>query len=109
MAKDFNQEKYGEQIKEYRLQLGLTQSEVAYALDVTPGFISNVENGRSAMSLRILIYFAKIMHTSLDSLVGNLEPEYKNTALDNEIIKEISKLSQDNKEKLLDMLKIFNN
>lgn len=49
---------YGDQIKSYRIKLGLTQSQVATELDVTPGYISNVENGRTAMSLKILIYYA---------------------------------------------------
>ena len=61
---------YGELIKSYRIDLGLTQGQVASELDVTPGYISNVENGRTAMSLRILIYYAKLMGVSLDSLVG---------------------------------------
>ena len=33
---------YGEQIKKLRIKMGMTQSEVAQALDVTPGYISNV-------------------------------------------------------------------
>ncbi len=51
-------EDYGNQIKEYRISLGLTQNQVATAMNVTPGYISNVENGRTAMSLRMLIYYA---------------------------------------------------
>ena len=45
---------YGEQIKRYRINLGMTQNQVATELDVTAGYISNVENGRTAMSLRFL-------------------------------------------------------
>ncbi|MBQ7077838.1 MAG: helix-turn-helix transcriptional regulator [Lachnospiraceae bacterium] len=100
-------ENYGEQIKSYRTRLGLTQGEVASALNVTPGYISNVENGRTAMSLRILTYYAKIMHTSLDSLVGELEPSYKSSALDNAIIAEISKMDEIKKEKLLRTIEIW--
>jgi len=63
---------YGEQIKSYRIKLGLTQNQVAAEMDVTPGYISNVENGRTAMSLRFLIYYAKLMGVTLDELVGTL-------------------------------------
>ena len=49
----------GSQIKELRIQMKLTQAEVAKALEVTPGYISNVENNRTAMSLRVLIYYAR--------------------------------------------------
>ena len=98
---------YGEQIKSYRIRLGLTQSQVANELEVTPGYISNVENGRTAMSLRFLIYYAKLMGITLDELVGNLEPEYKTNSLDNALLKELRKLSDSEKEKLLKTLKIW--
>lgn len=99
---------YGEQIKELRTKMGMTQSEVAQALDVTPGYISNVENGRTAMSLRILMYYAKLMDVSLDSLVGQLEPEYQTTSIDHDILKEISRMDLHTKKKLLKTLKIWN-
>ena len=99
---------YGEQIKSYRIKLGLTQLQVANELDVTPGYISNVENGRTAMSLRLLTFYAKLMHVSLDSLVGNLEPSYKGNALDNALLEEISKMDDATKEKLLQTIKLWN-
>jgi transcriptional regulator with XRE-family HTH domain len=99
---------YGEQIKSYRIKLGLTQLQVANELDVTPGYISNVENGRTAMSLRLLTFYAKLMHVSLDSLVGNLEPTYKDNALDNALLEEISKMDDATKEKLLKTIKLWN-
>ena len=51
-------ENLGSRMKELRIKMKLTQAEVAKALNVTPGYISNVENNRTAMSLRILIYYA---------------------------------------------------
>ena len=87
----------GAQIKELRIQMKLTQAEVAEALNVTPGYISNVENNRTAMSLRILMYYARLMNISLDSLIGRVEPEYRKTALDNELLELISKMSDQDK------------
>ena len=97
----------GAQIKELRIQMKLTQAEVAEALNVTPGYISNVENNRTAMSLRILMYYAKLMNISLDSLIGRVEPEYRQTALDNELMELVSKLSEQDKTKLIKTLKIW--
>ena len=97
----------GAQIKELRIQMKLTQAEVAEALNVTPGYISNVENNRTAMSLRILMYYAKLMNISLDSLIGRVEPEYRQTALDNELLELVSKLSNQEKTKLIKTLKIW--
>ncbi len=101
------EENYGAIIKKLRLKMNLTQAQVAETLDVTPGYISNVENNRTAMSLRILIYYAKLMGVSLDSLVGNLEPSYQTNALDNELLEVISKYDDDRKKKLLQTLKIW--
>ena len=98
---------YGNQIKEYRISLGMTQNQVAIELDVTPGYISNVENGRTAMSLRMLIYYAKLMNITLDELVGNLEPDYKTNSLDNALFSQIQRLDDTQKEKLLNTLKIW--
>ena len=97
----------GAQIKELRIQMKLTQAEVAEALNVTPGYISNVENNRTAMSLRILMYYARLINISLDSLIGRVEPEYRKTALDNELLDLISKMDDKDKNKLIKTLKIW--
>lgn len=100
-------ENYGTLIKNLRIQNGLTQNQVAEALGVTPGYISNVENNRTAMSLRILTYYARLVGCSLDSLVGELEPEYAETALDRELYEAIIGLDVETKEKLLNTIEIW--
>lgn len=100
-------ENYGALIKNLRIQNGLTQNQVAESLGVTPGYISNVENNRTAMSLRILTYYARLVGCSLDSLVGELEPEYAETALDRELYEAITRLDVETKEKLLKTLEIW--
>jgi len=102
-------ENYGAMIKDLRIQNGLTQNQVAEALGVTPGYISNVENNRTAMSLRILTYYARLVGCSLDSLVGELEPEYSETALDRKLYQAIAKLDNNAKEKLLKTIEIWAN
>ena len=105
----FDNEKLGARVKELRLQMGLTQNQVAKALPVTPGYISNVENNRTAMSLRMLTYYARLSGITLDSLVGQIEPEYEKTALDNELLEKISILSAQQKRKLIKTLEIWEN
>ena len=101
-------EKLGPKIKELRINMKLTQAEVAKALNVTPGYISNVENNRTAMSLRVLIYYARLMDISLDSLIGRIDSDYRGTALDREILEVLSTMDNDKKLKLLRTLKIWN-
>ena len=100
-------ENYGTLIKELRMQKGLTQYQVAESLGVTPGYISNVENNRTAMSLRILTYYARLVGCSLDSLVGELEPEYAETALDRKLYHAIMDLDVETKEKLLQTIELW--
>ena len=100
-------ENYGTRIRNLRISMNLTQADVAKALNVTPGYISNVENNRTAMSLRILIYFARLMETSLDALVGLLEPSYCASSLDNELKQILASYSDDKKRKLIKTLKIW--
>ncbi|MFQ9754282.1 MAG: helix-turn-helix domain-containing protein [Coprococcus sp.] len=100
-------ENYGALIKSLRQKMGLTQNQVAESLGVTPGYISNVENNRTAMSLRILTYYARLIGCSLDALVGELDSEYSETALDRKLYQTILKLDIDTKEKLLKTLEIW--
>lgn len=94
-------------MKELRIKMKLTQAEVAKALNVTPGYISNVENNRTAMSLRILIYYARLLNISLDSLIGRIDSEYRETALDREISQQLQKLDVPQKQKLLKTMKVW--
>ena len=100
-------ENYGTLVKNLRIQNDLTQNQVADALGVTPGYISNVENNRTAMSLRILTYYARLVGSSLDSLVGELEPEYAETALDRKLYQVILSLDIETKEKLLKTIELW--
>ena len=100
-------ENSGALVKSLRQKMGLTQNQVAESLGVTPGYISNVENNRTAMSLRILTYYARLIGCSLDALVGELDSEYSETALDRKLYQTILKLDIDTKEKLLKTLEIW--
>jgi transcriptional regulator with XRE-family HTH domain len=91
--------------REIRTQLGLSQNDVAKALHVTRGFISNVENGRVNMSMRLMVYYAQLMHVSLDEIAGLTDKQYLSTALDNEIMEEVSQLSLEEKNDLLNHLR----
>ena len=97
----------GAKVKKLRISNGLTQEEVAKALDVTPGYISNVENGRNLMTLRMLSYYAELTGVSLDYLAGSVDKNYQNTALDNDIMQLVQKMDADTKEKLISTIRIW--
>lgn len=107
LSEQISDESYGSKVRDLRIRNGLTQNNVAESLGVTPGYISNIENNRTAMSLRVLIYYAKLTGMSLDALVGDLEDDYSSTALDNLLHDRISKLAEEDKRKLLAVINIL--
>ena len=61
----------GAKVKKLRIAHGLTQEDVAKALEVTPGYISNVENGRNLMTLRMLSYYAELLIILQEALTSH--------------------------------------
>lgn len=59
------------------------------------------------MSLRLLIYYAKLTGTTLDMLVGDMIPEYRDDALDHAVMDAVKDLSTAQKEKLVRILEIL--
>ena len=103
----FNEIDLGKRAKQLRLEHNLTQDQVAKVLHATPGYISNVENGRTAMSLRMLMYFARLTGTTLDSLVGSMDASYTATALDNEIMGLLEHFTDAEKRKLIKTIQMW--
>ena len=50
---------------------------------------------------------AELMNTTLDSLVGSLEPAYKENALDNEVMHLVAQMNDLEKQKLINTLRIW--
>ena len=48
--------KVGLKMKQLRNERGITQEQVARDLDCTVPFVSNVENNRAKLNLRVLLY-----------------------------------------------------
>lgn len=97
----------GKKVKELRIANHLTQDQVAKALGVTPGYISNVENNRSLMTLRMLTYYAQLTGMSLDYLAGTIDEDYKETSLDRELLYLIRNFSPEKKEKLIKLVQML--
>ncbi len=97
----------GKKVKELRIANHLTQDQVAKALGVTPGYISNVENNRSLMTLRMLTYYAQLTGMSLDYLAGAIDEDYKDNALDRELLNAVKDFTPEQKEKLIKISRLM--
>ena len=72
----------GKRMKTLRKQAGYTQEQIADALDVTVAFISNIENDRVKMNLRVPVSYTHLRAHETDSyLVCRLLLEKKRKRL----------------------------
>lgn len=58
----------GSQLKAIRLKTGMSLRELARQIDVSPSFISQIENGKSQPSVSTLYALAKLLNVSVDDL-----------------------------------------
>lgn len=59
----------GQRIKIARIKKGVTQEAVADIIDVTPSHMSNIETGKTKVSLPTLIATANALSVSVDTLL----------------------------------------
>ena len=104
MQQEIDYAKLGLKIKETRQHSGLTQDNLAELVRCNTSHISNIENNHTKVSLNVLLAIANALDTSIDYL---LSEQYENTslALDNEILREISKCNPTEKERILRIIK----
>ncbi len=105
---DFN--KVGKKMKELRNEQGVTQEKIAKDLGSTIAFVSNIENNRTKINLRVLMYYSKLCHISIDSLLNAGNPEFieadDDSVVEQDIMRVLKQYDKDEKIKILKMLKI---
>lgn len=100
---------FGELLAELREDRKLTQKDLAKIIYVSPGTISNYENGVHYPDIEKLIVLADFFHVTTDYLLGrcsaNLSPDILNETIIGEltagsVIHDIRGLTQDRKQAL---------
>ena len=91
----------GDKLQQLRLQLKLSQKEVAVDINTSPSIISNYESGERTPSVENLMALANLYHCSTDYLLG-----FSMTDNDNTI--DVSMLSQSQKALLQEFLSSLN-
>ena len=115
--------KITQHMKQARKEANYTQEQIATDLNCTPAYISNVENNRVKLNLRLLSYYSKICCVPLADFLesGLSEPaapasspatrETDNSEESERINKELLEVLQtftiEERKKLIDMLKIW--
>ena len=62
-------QKLGENLKRIRTEKGITQGDIARALEVDKSFVSNIENGKTNPTLATIAKLAKAIGVSIDELL----------------------------------------
>lgn len=105
--------KVGQKMKQLRNEQGITQEKVAKDLGSTIAFVSNIENNRTKINLRVLMYYSKMCHISIDSLLNAGNPALieadDDTVVEQEISRVLKHYTMEEKIKILKMLKIGKN
>jgi transcriptional regulator with XRE-family HTH domain/quercetin dioxygenase-like cupin family protein len=68
VVSDLAMDGLGARLKDVRLQAGMSLRELARQAEVSPSFISQIENGKSQPSVATLYAFARILNVSIDEL-----------------------------------------
>lgn len=86
-----------EKLKEQRVQLGLSQKDVANKLGVSPSIVSGYETGERTPSTEILLALSYLYNVSTDYLLGRQAP-------DPHILIDISKLTDKQRVALINLI-----
>lgn len=104
MSVDFNL--IGQRIQERRKKVNKTQENLAEYLDVSVGYVSLMERGKTKISLSTLARIADFLKCNIGYLVDNSSKN--NTAyLNNEINDKIQKLNDNEKEMLYKLIDFY--
>ena len=69
-----NYTEIGQRIRKFRKLRGLTQEALSDAADLSPSYLSHIENGKKKSSLEALIRIADALGVSVDQLLSNRQP-----------------------------------
>lgn len=93
----------GQNIKRIRLLKGLSQENIADALEKSVNFISLVENGKTGLSIQTLIDLCKVLEVDANSIFeGIISPPI--TITDDYITKSLAMFNDNDKAMVTDLI-----
>lgn len=106
---EYDFKKIGLELRRLRTEHACTQEHIADELGCTVAFISNVENNRTKVNLRVLTYYAKLFHVSVDSILnaGQTNAGYQNASAvrDAEALDILHQFSPEDQERIIKVLR----
>lgn len=74
---EINYKEVGAKIKKLRMQAGISQIELAKAINVSQTHMSNIENGNTGISLETAVKISRKLECSIDSFADKEKYEQK--------------------------------
>ena len=93
----------GQNIKRIRLLKGLSQENLANALDKSTNFISLVENGKTGISIPTLIGFCKELEVDANTILSGIVP-VPETNVDTFITQSLNLFDEKDKAMVTDLI-----
>lgn len=78
--------KIGSCVKKIRMQKGISQIELAKAIDVSQTHMSNIENGNAGLSLWTAVKIARVLNCSIDQFADEDRFNSKTKPKENHLI-----------------------
>ena len=97
----------GERIKRARKSKGITQDNLSEKLDVSIGYVSQIERGVTKISLDLLGAISSILECDIASFITESATN-SNEYLESEVLSEIRKLDGKKKKYILEIIKLTN-
>lgn len=95
----------GERIKRVRKSRGMTQEIMAEKLNVSIGYVSQVERGITKISLDLLGAISSILNYNIAGFISECAVNSKEY-MESELINEIRRLDQKKKKFILEVIKL---
>ena len=106
---NYDLDKIGMELKRLRTEHSYTQEQIAEDLGCTVSFVSNVENNRTKLNLRVLMYYARLCNVTVDSILsaGHKDDAQQNTSRvrDAEALNVLHQFSPEEQDKIIKTLK----
>lgn len=119
---DIDYREIGLRMKQARIKANYTQEQFANDLNCTPAYISNIENNRTKLNLRVLLYYSRLCSVPVEYFLDSASakeaearPALNETkahtlsepSIDQELTEILHSFSVQEKQKLIDILKIW--
>ena len=105
----YNFEKIGMELKRLRTEHSYTQEQIAGDLGCTVSFVSNIENNRAKLNLRVMMYYARLCNVTNDSILNAGQNEDRQQDIsetrDAEALNILHQFPPDRQEQIIRVLK----